>query len=92
MLRTKLSAVVLAIAFTGAMTGASIAASGWAKSGVNVRSGPGSNYDVVGWAEKCTHLDLGQKQGSWWRVSWSGGQGWVSGSYITQQKSYCGGY
>lgn len=92
MSKTKLSAVALAIACTAGMTGASIAASGWAKSGVNVRSGPGSNYDVVGWAEKCTHMDLGQKRGGWWRVSWSGGQGWVSAGYITQQKSYCGGY
>jgi uncharacterized protein YraI len=51
---------------------------------VNVRKGPGTNYDLLG------KLNQGEKavargksaDGKWWQISFSSGVGWVLGEYV----------
>lgn len=90
MFKTRLKTAALAVAVTVATAGTSFA-TGWTTSGVNFRSGPGTNYGVIGWIDRCSRVNLGYTQGGWYRVTWSGRQGWVASRYITQRQSYCRG-
>jgi N-acetylmuramoyl-L-alanine amidase len=49
---------------------------------VNVRSGPGTQYTVLGKARSGDALDITGKlaDGSWWRVNFNGQEGWVLAS------------
>ncbi|MEP6984665.1 MAG: SH3 domain-containing protein [Chloroflexota bacterium] len=49
---------------------------------VNVRSGPGTEYTVLGKAHKDDALDITGKlaDSSWWRVNFNGQEGWVLAS------------
>jgi WD40 repeat protein len=56
--------------------------------GLRMRSGPGTNYDIIG------NFEVGQEppivgyaqlpDGQWWQVSWGGQIGWTSAAYTTQ--------
>lgn len=59
------------------------AAPGVVTSNVNVRSGPGTNYNVVDTARRGQQVDVQQCQGSWCFVSKPGPDGWVSASYLS---------
>jgi uncharacterized protein YraI len=50
---------------------------------LNVRSGPGTNYRVVGVLQQGEGLDAGPCSGNWCRVNFSGGSGWASASYLS---------
>lgn len=91
MLRTTLKTASLAIALTVATAGTSLASTGWTTSGVNFRSGPGSGYGVIGWIDRCARVTLQYRQGGWYRITWSGRQGWVAARYVTSSSSHCGG-
>jgi uncharacterized protein YraI len=59
-----------------------------ANSAVNVRSGPGTVYDIVGALTQNASAAVSGKSsdGTWWYIdlpSVSGGHGWVSGSVVT---------
>ncbi len=58
-----------------------------APSGVNIRSGPGTVYPIVGWAPNgATGEIIGRSaDGQWWASPYTGatgGIGWVAGAYI----------
>ncbi len=59
------------------------AAPGTITSNVNVRSGPGTNYEVVDTARRGTQVDVQQCQGSWCYIVKSGPDGWVSANYLS---------
>lgn len=56
-----------------------------ANSAVNVRSGPGTVYDIVGGLNQNGTAPVSGKSsdGTWWYLDVPGGHGWVSGSVVT---------
>lgn len=50
---------------------------------VNVRSGPGTSYAVLGQLQRGDNVNISQQSGGWCRVSLSGPDGWVSCRYLT---------
>jgi hypothetical protein len=52
---------------------------------VNIRSGPGTVYGMVGALPPGSTASVGGKNadGSWWYINYSGTAGWVSGSVVT---------
>ena len=63
-------------------TGIAAAAPATARSDLNVRSGPGTNYPVVGALQAGETVDVQGCTGSWCRVSSAGGSGFASRSYL----------
>src|SRR5262245_14095900 len=78
-LRNKLLGASAALLLS---TGAALAVPATAQTDLNVRSGPGTNYPVVGSIQGGETVDAGSCSGSWCRVSFSGGSGWASRSYL----------
>ena len=63
-------------------TGAALAVPATAQTDLNVRSGPGTQYQVVGSIQAGETVDAGSCTGSWCRVSFSGGSGYASRNYL----------
>src|ERR1044072_7502039 len=63
-------------------TGAALAVPATAQNDLNVRSGPGTQYPVVGSIQGGETVDVGGCTGSWCQVSFSGGSGYASRSYL----------
>jgi len=49
---------------------------------VNVRSGPGTNYQIAGTILKDSKVTILQTQGDWRQVSFGNNTGWIAGQYI----------
>ena len=62
--------------------GAANAVPATAETSLNVRSGPGTQYEVVGTIRAGETVDAGNCTGSWCRVSFSGGTGFANRSYL----------
>lgn len=58
------------------------AAPATARADLNVRSGPGAQYPVVGSIQTGETVDVGGCTGSWCQVSFSGGSGFANRSYL----------
>jgi len=58
-----------------------------ANSQVNVRGGPGTNYNIVGAADAGQHFPITGKNndGTWWQIDYNGQKGWVFGELVTAQ-------
>jgi Tol biopolymer transport system component len=56
---------------------------------INVRSGPGTNYDIVGATTAGAKLDVTGRSAdsNWWRINYHGQSGWVSGALASVQFS-----
>ena len=52
-------------------------------SGVSVRSGPGTNYPLVGFAPKGTTYLLTGQSGAWYKISFDGKVGYISADYFS---------
>jgi uncharacterized protein YgiM (DUF1202 family) len=52
-------------------------------SGVNVRSGPGTSYPIIGTAPKGAVYPVTGKSGSYYQISFNGKTGYVYSSYIS---------
>jgi hypothetical protein len=65
-------------------TAASFAVDAVATGGVNVRSGPGTQYAVVDQLYRGENVDVSRCTGGWCRVSHSGPDGWVSANYLAR--------
>ena len=48
---------------------------------LNVRSGPGLSYDVLGGLAKGTKITVTEAEGKWGKVNYNGKTGWISFSY-----------
>lgn len=57
----------------------------WATSAVNVRSGPGPSYGVVGHLYAGEEVDVTACQSGWCSVESSGPSGWVSSGFLEQR-------
>lgn len=78
-LRTKLLGTGAALLLS---TGAALAVPATAQTDLNVRSGPGTQYPVVGSIQGGEAVDVGSCTGSWCQVSFSGGTGYASSRYL----------
>lgn len=58
---------------------------------LNVRSGAGASFEVIGHVFKCDRLDVFEIQSGWYRVNDAAGyvDGWVSASFISEQPVAC---
>jgi len=57
------------------------------KSDVNVRSGPGTGYSILGVAKKGATLDYTSFDGKWYRVTYDGKTGYVNRNLVTASSS-----
>ena len=78
-LRTKLLGAGAALLLS---TGAALAIPATAQTDLNVRSGPGTQYPVVGSIQAGETVDAGGCTGSWCQVRFSGGSGFASRNYL----------
>ena len=62
--------------------GAAAAAPAVSRADLNVRSGPGTGYGVVGVIQAGETVDVGGCQGNWCQVSFDGGTGFANRSYL----------
>jgi len=76
-----LSAAVIAVS-----AGAAFAAT--ATSSVNVRTGPGTQYNAIDTLRPGERVGITDQSGGWCEVSKSGPDGWVSCRYLTSDNSY----
>lgn len=78
----KLATTGLATLALLATTGIASAATAYATSNVNVRSGPGTGYAVIDALRRGDEVDVQYCRGSWCYVEKRGPDGWVSASYL----------
>lgn len=83
LLAAGLAALTLATSAAGAF-----AASAVANSTVNVRSGPGTSYNVVDSLRRGDRVDVSNCRGSWCYVENRGTNGWVASSYLSSGRGY----
>ena len=50
--------------------------------GLNVRSGPGTTYSVLYTLDNGTVVTVTDKEGDWYKISYNGQAGYVSGEYL----------
>jgi uncharacterized protein YraI len=62
--------------------GAAAAAPATVRTDLNVRSGPGTQYQVVGGVQSGETVDVAGCTGSWCQISFSGGTGYASANYL----------
>lgn len=58
--------------------------------GVRMRSGAGTNYDILKTLDKGTIVELTAVDGDWYRISYEGQRGYVSSQYITRYDTASG--
>ena len=58
--------------------------------GVRMRSGAGTNYDILKTLDKGTIVELTAVEGDWYRISYEGQRGYVSAQYIIRYDTASG--
>jgi uncharacterized protein YraI len=82
----------LALGVTGALFAlacgvtAANAASAYASSTVNVRSGPGTGYSVVDVLRPGQRVEVDYCKGAWCVIEQRGADGWVNANYLTADR------
>lgn len=56
-------------------------------SALNVRSGPGTSYNVVGGLSRGASANVVGSSGKWYKISYGGGYGYISSSYTSSAPS-----
>ena len=79
MTKTKLLGAAAVLLLSAGAAGAAPAVS---RQDLNVRSGPGTQYGVVGVIQAGATVDVGGCQGSWCQVEFDGGTGYANRSYL----------
>jgi len=51
--------------------------------GVNVRSGPGTNYAHLGYLDPGAQAEVIGRYGDWWQIRYNDAPGWVFGELVT---------
>ncbi len=56
---------------------------------INVRGGPGTNYNIIGAANQGERFPVTGKNndGTWWEINFNGQTGWVFGELVTAQNA-----
>ncbi len=53
------------------------------ENGVNVRTGPGTNYPIIGFLQPGTEAPVTGRYGEWWQIQYGGTTGWVYNGVVT---------
>ena len=58
-------------------------------SNMNIRGGPGTNYNILGGANQGERYNVTGKNndGTWWQINYNGQDGWVFGELVTAQNT-----
>lgn len=72
-----LTTVIIVNADSGVVTG----------NGVNLRSGPGTGYQIITCLPKGTYITVNGTQGGWYKVSYGGKTGYMSADYVSVRKT-----
>lgn len=75
-----------ALVVLAAGIGAASAASAYASSTVNVRSGPGTGYSVVGVLRPGQRVEIDRCKGAWCLIEQRGPDGWVNANYLNADR------
>ena len=75
------AAAVAAMTLTGSITSA-FAAEGYARSPVNIRSGPSTRYARVDALYRNEAVTITECRGNWCYIQHNGPDGWVSANYL----------
>ena len=59
--------------------------------GLNLRTGPSTDYKIIVTMPNGAVVDVTGVQGGWYKVTWSGKSGWCSGTYLTPVNGGGGG-
>ena len=51
--------------------------------GVNIRSGPGTNYERLGYLDPGVQAEVIGRYGDWWQIRYNDAPGWVFGELVT---------
>jgi len=51
--------------------------------GVNVRSGPATSYERLGYIDPGARAEVTREDGDWWQIVYNGAPGWVFGELVT---------
>lgn len=56
---------------------------------INVRGGPGTNYQIIGAAQPGTQFTIKGKDptGTWWQIDYNGSNGWLFGQLVSAQNT-----
>ncbi len=54
--------------------------------GVRIRSGAGTNYRILGSVNKNAKLDVISSSNGWYKITYQGRTGYISGSYVQKQR------
>ena len=57
---------------------------------LNIRSGPSTSYEVIGTITSGTNVEVLDRSGSWYKISYNNTYGYVSGTYITLNPAQLG--
>ena len=87
---TKRKALPLGIAFAAlcVTSAGAYAATAFAETPLNVRSGPGPGYRVVDVLQRGEEVEVEYCQGIWCAISKPGPDGWVSANYLSRGGGY----
>lgn len=83
--RTALTFGIAVAAVVGSSV-AALAAPAFATTNVNVRSGPGTGFGVIGVLSRGEGVDIDYCRGSWCFVNRSGRDGWVSANFLERDR------
>jgi len=83
--RLALGVTSALFALAGGITAAS-AASAYASSTVNVRSGPGTGYSVVDVLRRGQRVEVDYCRGSWCSIEQRGADGWVNANFLNADR------
>lgn len=91
LLRTARAVGVLALAVITIQLGALVASrpadasvqTAVATAGVNIRSGPGTNYARLGMLQPGQSVEVTGRQGGWVKVTWNGRTAWIISDYLS---------
>ncbi|CUH77671.1 SH3 domain-containing protein [Tropicibacter naphthalenivorans] len=86
MKKILLSAVLAAATLTASAASATQAWVG--SSALNARSGPGTNYHVLGTFKPCTPVHVVAHSHGWAKVAYNHGYYWVSAKYLSNQSCH----
>lgn len=59
---------------------------------VNIRSGPGTNYGVIGWAGWGTVFTIVSQDGEWYQINYGASTGWMHNKYLGDIRTVTSGY
>ena len=55
--------------------------------GVNVRTGPGTDYTLLGYLDPQTDVEATGFYGDWWQIQYEGQEAWIYGDLVTAQNT-----